>query len=147
MAIDGEYVPSPRAWVRDQVTEYEGSGGTAGTTLGDTGLPVVIVTNLGAKTGAVRKTPLMRVEHDGAYAAVGSVGGGPKNPVWVYNLRANPEVALQDGAETWTMTARELTGEERALWWERSVAAFPPYAEYQTKTDRVIPVFVLEKTG
>jgi deazaflavin-dependent oxidoreductase (nitroreductase family) len=147
MAIDGEYVPSTRAWVRDQVTEYEGSGGTAGTTLGDTGLPVVIVTNLGAKTGAVRKTPLMRVEHDGAYAAVGSVGGGPKNPVWVYNLRANPEVVLQDGPETWTMTAREVTGEERALWWERSVAAFPPYAEYQTKTDRVIPVFVLERAG
>ena len=147
MAIDGEYVPSPRAWVRDQVTEYEGSGGTAGTTLGDTGLPVVIVTNRGAKTGAVRKTPLMRVEHDGRYAAVGSVGGGPKNPVWVYNLRANPEVVLQDGAETWEMTAREVTGEERAAWWERSVAAFPPYAEYQTKTDRVIPVFVLEKNG
>jgi deazaflavin-dependent oxidoreductase (nitroreductase family) len=147
MAIDGEYVPSPRAWVRDQVTEYEGSGGTAGTTLRDTGLPVVIVTNLGAKTGAVRKTPLMRVEHDGAYVAVGSVGGGPKNPVWVYNLRANPEVVLQDGPETWTMTAREVTGEERALWWERSVAAFPPYAEYQTKTDRVIPVFVLEQAG
>ena len=147
MAIDGEYVPSTRAWVRDQVTEYEGSGGTSGTTLGDTGLPVVIVTNQGAKTGAVRKTPLMRVEHDGAYAAVGSVGGGPKNPVWVYNLRANPEVVLQDGPETWTMTAREVAGEERALWWERSVAAFPPYAEYQTKTDRVIPVFVLELAG
>jgi len=147
MAIDGEYVPSPRAWVRDQVTEYEGSGGTAGTTLGDTGLPVVIVTNLGAKTGAVRKTPLMRVEHDGSYAAVGSVGGGPKNPVWVYNLRANPEVVLQDGGETWAMTAREATGEERAAWWERSVAAYPPYAEYQKKTDRVIPVFVLEKNG
>jgi len=147
MAIDGEYMPSPRAWVRDQVTEYEGSGGTAGTTLGDTGLPVVIVTNLGAKTGAVRKTPLMRVEHDGAYAAVGSVGGGPKNPVWVYNLRANPDVVLQDGPETWAMTAREVTGEERGLWWERSVAAYPPYAEYQTKTDRLIPVFVLEKTG
>jgi F420H(2)-dependent quinone reductase len=147
MAIDGEYVPSTRAWVRDQVTEYEGSGGTAGTTLRDTGLPVVIVTNRGAKTGAVRKTPLMRVEHDGAYAAVGSVGGGPKNPVWVYNLRANPEVVLQDGPETWTMTARELTGDERALWWERSVAAFPPYAEYQTKTERVIPVFVLERVG
>ena len=145
MAIDGEYVPSTRAWVRDQVTEYEGSGGTSGTTLGDTGLPVVIVTNRGAKTGAVRKTPLMRVEHDGAYAAVGSVGGGPKNPVWVYNLRANPEVVLQDGPETWTMTAREVTGDERAQWWERSVAAFPPYAEYQTKTDRVIPVFVLER--
>jgi deazaflavin-dependent oxidoreductase (nitroreductase family) len=147
VAIDGEYVPSTRAWVRDQVTEYEGSGGTAGTTLRDTGLPVVIVTNRGAKTGAVRKTPLMRVEHDGAYAAVGSVGGGPKNPVWVYNLRANPEVVLQDGPQTWTMTARELTGDERALWWERSVAAFPPYAEYQTKTDRVIPVFVLERVG
>jgi F420H(2)-dependent quinone reductase len=147
MAIDGEYVPSPRAWVRDQVTEYEGSGGTAGTTLGETGLPVVIVTNRGAKTGAVRKTPLMRVEHDGSYAAVGSVGGAPKNPVWVYNLRANPEVVVQDGAETSEMTAREVTGEERAAWWERSVAAFPPYAEYQTKTDRVIPVFVLEKNG
>jgi deazaflavin-dependent oxidoreductase (nitroreductase family) len=147
MAIDGEYVPSPRAWVRDQVTEYEGSGGTAGTTLGETGLPVVIVTNRGAKTGAVRKTPLMRVEYDGSYAAVGSVGGGPKNPVWVYNLRANPQVVLQDGAETWQMTAREVTGEERAQWWERSVAAYPPYAEYQTKTDRVIPVFVLEKDG
>ena len=147
MAIDGEYVPSPRAWVRDQVTEYEGSGGTAGTTLGETGLPVVIVTNRGAKTGAVRKTPLMRVEYDGSYAAVGSVGGGPKNPVWVYNLRANPQVVLRDGAETWEMTAREVTGEERAQWWERSVAAYPPYAEYQTKTDRVIPVFVLEKNG
>ena len=147
MAIDGEYVPSPRAWVRDQVTEYEGSGGTAGTTLGETGLPVVIVTNRGAKTGAVRKTPLMRVEYDGSYAAVGSVGGGPKNPVWVYNLRANPQVVLRDGAETWEMTAREVTGEERAQWWERSVAAYPPYAEYQTKTDRIIPVFVLEKNG
>ena len=144
MAIDGEYVPSPRAWVRDQVTEYEGSGGTAGTTLGDTGLPVVIVTNVGAKTGAVRKTPLMRVEHEGSYAAVGSVGGAPKNPVWVYNLRANPRVVVQDGPETLELTARELDGAEREEWWERSVAAFPPYAEYQTKTDRLIPVFVLE---
>jgi len=144
MAIDGEYVPSTRAWVRDQVTEYEGSGGTAGTTLGDTGLPVVIVTNVGAKTGAVRKTPLMRVEHEGAYAAVGSVGGGPKNPVWVYNLRANPQVVVQDGPDKFELTARELTGAEREAWWERSVAAFPPYAEYQTKTDRLIPVFVLE---
>jgi len=144
MAIDGEYVPSPRAWVRDQVTEYEGSGGTAGTTLGDTGLPVVIVTNVGAKTGAVRKTPLMRVEHEGSYAAVGSVGGAPKNPVWVYNLRANPQVAVQDGPDTLELTARELAGAEREAWWERSVAAFPPYGEYQTKTDRLIPVFVLE---
>jgi deazaflavin-dependent oxidoreductase (nitroreductase family) len=144
MAIDGEYVPSTRAWVRDQVTEYEGSGGTAGTTLGDTGLPVVIVTNRGAKTGAVRKTPLMRVEHDGAYAAVGSVGGGPKNPVWVYNLRANPEVVVQDGADKFELTARELAGAERDVWWERSVAAYPDYADYAKKTDRLIPVFVLE---
>ena len=144
MTIDGEYAPSPRAWVRDQVTEYEGSGGTAGTTQRETGLPVVIVTNRGAKTGAVRKTPLMRVEHEGSYAAVGSMGGAPKNPVWVYNLRANPQVVVQDGPDTFELTAREVTGEERAAWWERSVAAFPPYAEYQQKTDRLIPVFVLE---
>ena len=147
MAVNGEYLPSPAGWVRDQVEEYEGSGGTRGTTLRDTGLPVVIVTNRGAKTGAVRKTPLMRVEHDGSYAAVGSKGGAPKNPVWVYNLRKNPEVVLQDGADSWEMTARELAGAERALWWERAVAAFPPYAQYQQRTQRLIPVFVLEKTG
>jgi deazaflavin-dependent oxidoreductase (nitroreductase family) len=144
MAIDGEYVPSPSAWVRDQVEEYEGSGGTAGTTLRDTGLAVVIVTNKGAKSGAVRKTPLMRVEHDGAYAAIASKGGAPQNPVWVYNLRANPQVVLQDGPDTFELTAREVTGTERDAWWERSVAAYPPYAQYQTKTDRLIPVFVLE---
>jgi F420H(2)-dependent quinone reductase len=144
MTIDGEYAPSPRAWVRDQVTEYEGSGGTAGTTLGESGLPVVIVTNRGAKTGAVRKTPLMRVAHEGSYAAIGSMGGAPKNPVWVYNLRANPQVVVQDGPGTFELTAREVSGEERAAWWERSVAAYPPYAEYQQKTDRLIPVFVLE---
>ena len=147
MAVNGEYVPSPAAWVRDQVEEYEGSGGRQGTTLRDTGLPVVIVTNRGAKTGAVRKTPLMRVEHDGSYLAVGSKGGAPKNPVWVYNLRKNPDIVLQDGADKWEMTARELTGAERARWWERAVAAVPPYAEYQRRTQRVIPVFVLEKTG
>jgi deazaflavin-dependent oxidoreductase (nitroreductase family) len=147
MAIDGEYVPSTRQWVRDQVEEYEGSGGTVGTTLRETGLPVVIVTNLGAKTGVVRKTPLMRVEHEGVYAAVGSMGGAPKNPVWVYNLRKNPRVVLQDGARSWEMTAREVSGAERETWWERSVAAFPPYAEYQKRTDRVIPVFVLEPVG
>ena len=146
MAIDGEYMPSPAAWVRDQVEEYEGSGGTAGTTLLDTGLPVVIVTNLGAKTGAVRKTPLMRVEHEGAYAAVGSKGGAPQNPVWVYNLRQNPQVVLQDGPRTWEMTAREVQGAEREAWWERAVAAYPPYADYQKKTDRLIPVFILEHT-
>ncbi|MGH3211341.1 MAG: nitroreductase family deazaflavin-dependent oxidoreductase [Trebonia sp.] len=146
MAIDGEYVPSPAAWVRDQVEEYEGSGGTTGTTLRDTGLPVVIVTNLGAKTGAVRKTPLMRVEHEGSYAAVGSKGGAPQNPVWVYNLRNNPRVVVQDGKRSRELTAREVTGDERAAWWERAVAAYPPYADYQLKTDRLIPVFVLEAT-
>lgn len=146
MTIDGEYLPSPRAWVRNQVEEYEGSGGSSGTTLRETGLAVVIVTNIGAKTGAVRKTPLMRVEHEGGYAAVGSMGGAPKNPVWVYNVRENPQVVLQDGAETWEMTAREVSGDERAAWWERAVAAYPPYAEYQTRTERVIPVFVLERT-
>jgi deazaflavin-dependent oxidoreductase (nitroreductase family) len=144
MAIDGKYVPSPSAWVRDQVEEYEGSGGTAGTTLGESGLPVVIVTNKGAKTGAVRKTPLMRVEHEGAYAAIGSKGGAPQNPVWVYNLRAHPQVVVQDGPDTFELAAREVTGAERDAWWDRSVAAYPPYAEYQTKTDRLIPVFVLE---
>jgi deazaflavin-dependent oxidoreductase (nitroreductase family) len=147
MTIDGDYVPSPRAWVRDQVEEYEQSGGTTATTLRDTGLAVVIVTNRGAKTGALRKTPLMRVEHEGTYAAVGSQGGAQRNPVWVYNLRAHPQVVLQDGPHTWDMTARELAGDERAAWWERAVAAYPPYAEYQTRTDRLIPVFVLESAG
>lgn len=144
MAIDGEYVPSTAAWVRDQVEEYEGSGGTTGTTLRDTGQPVVIVTNRGAKTGAVRKTPLMRVEHEGVYLAVGSKGGAPQHPVWVYNLRADPRVVVQDGPRTWEATAREISGDERALWWERAVVAFPPYADYQKKTDRLIPLFVLE---
>jgi deazaflavin-dependent oxidoreductase (nitroreductase family) len=147
MAIDGEYVPSTAAWVRDQVDEYEGSGGTAGTTLRDTGLPVVIITNRGARTGAVRKTPLMRVEHEGVYAAIGSKGGAAENPVWVYNLRKNPQVVLQDGADSWEMTAREISGDERAAWWERSVAAYPPYAEYQQKTGRLIPIFLLERSG
>jgi deazaflavin-dependent oxidoreductase (nitroreductase family) len=144
MAIDGEYVPSPSAWVRDQVDEYEKSGGTSGTTLTDTGLPVVVVTNKGAKTGAIRKTPLMRVEHEGAYLAVGSKGGAPENPVWVYNLRANPGVVVQDGPKTAAMTAREISGDEREIWWKRAVAAYPSYADYQKKTDRLIPLFVLE---
>jgi deazaflavin-dependent oxidoreductase (nitroreductase family) len=147
MAIDGEYVPSPQPWVRDQVNEYEGSGGVAGTTLLDTGMPVVIVTNRGAKTGAVRKTPLMRVEHEGSYAAFGSKGGAPQNPVWVYNLRAHPDVVVQDGPEKFELRARELSGAERELWWERGVAVYPPYAEYQQKTDRLIPVFVLERVS
>jgi F420H(2)-dependent quinone reductase len=144
MPLHGEYAPSPRSWVRDQVELFENSAGTEGTTLLDTGLPVVIVTNLGARTGRVRKTPLMRVEHDGRYAAVASMGGAPKNPVWYYNLKANPTVELQDGPERSDMVARELTGSERAEWWDRAVAAYPPYAEYQTKTARQIPVFLLE---
>jgi deazaflavin-dependent oxidoreductase (nitroreductase family) len=144
MPVQGEYEPSPAQWVRDQVEEYEGSGGTRGTTLTDTGLPVVVVTNLGATSGKVRKTPLMRVEHDGAYAAVGSKGGAPKDPLWVGNLRANPRVQVQDGSSKQDMVAREITGAERDAWWQRAVAAFPPYAEYQQKTNRVIPVFVLE---
>lgn len=148
MAINGEYTPSPEAWVRDQVDEYERSGGTSGTTLLDTGMPVVIVTNRGAKSGKVRKTPLMRVEHEGAYLAVASKGGAPENPFWYYNLVANPDVEVQDGTDKWEATAREIGDEEeRAAWWERAVAAYPPYAEYQEKTDRLIPMFVLEKNA
>jgi deazaflavin-dependent oxidoreductase (nitroreductase family) len=147
MPVHGEYEPSSAQWVRDQVDEYEGSGGTKGTTLRDTGLPVVVITNLGVKSGKVRKTPLMRVEHDGHYAAVGSKGGAPDNPLWVANFRANPQVELQDGAHKQDMIAREVSGEERAAWWERAVAAFPPYADYQKRTDRLIPVFVLEPSA
>ena len=139
-----EYQPSTRAWVRDQVELYESSGGTQGTTLRDTGLPVVIITNRGARSGALRKTPVMRVEHGGRYAAVASQGGAPTHPFWYYNLRAHPRVELQDGPAKQEMTAREVSGEERAQWWERAVAAYPPYAEYQQKTSRQIPVFVLE---
>jgi deazaflavin-dependent oxidoreductase (nitroreductase family) len=144
MPVEGDYQPSPRAWVRDQVELYEGSGGTQGTTLRDTGLPVVIITNRGARTGVVHKTPVMRVEHGGRYAAVASQGGAPTHPFWYYNLRAHPQVELQDGPDRQDMTAREVSGEERAQWWERAVAAYPPYAEYQQKTSRQIPVFVLE---
>jgi deazaflavin-dependent oxidoreductase (nitroreductase family) len=144
MPLEGEYVPSTRGWVRDQVELFEGSGGMAGTTLRDTDMPVVVVTNIGAKTGKVRKTPLMRVEHDGRYAAVASLGGAPKNPVWYYNLKANPRVEVQDGPKRTDMIAREITGAERAEWWERAVAAYPPYSEYQERTSRRIPVFVLE---
>jgi F420H(2)-dependent quinone reductase len=144
MPVEGEYEPSTAAWVRDQVELYESSGGTQGTTLRDTGLPVVIVTNRGAKSGKVHKTPVMRVEHDGRYAMVASKGGAPAHPLWYYNVRANPLVEVQDGAHKQDMTAREISGQERADWWERAVAAYPPYAEYQQKTTRQIPVFVLE---
>ena len=144
MPLEGEYAPSTAKWVRDQVELYESSGGTEGTTLRDTGLPVVIVTNRGARSGKLRKTPLMRVEHEGRYAAVASKGGAPEHPDWYENLRAEPHVELQDGPVKQDMRAREVQGEERAQWWERAVAAFPPYAEYQERTDRQIPVFVLE---
>jgi deazaflavin-dependent oxidoreductase (nitroreductase family) len=144
MPVQGEYEPSTAAWVRDQVEAYEKSGGTEGTTLRDTGLPVVIVTNLGVSSGKVRKTPVMRVEHDGKYAMVGSKGGAPENPVWVYNVRANPHVEVQDGPHKQDMVAREISGDERAEWWRRAVDAFPPYADYQKKTTREIPVFILE---
>ena len=145
MPITGEYEPSATKWVRDQVELIEKSGGTEGTTL--RGMPVIVVTNRGAKSGKVRKTPLMRVEHDGSYAAVASRGGAPTHPVWYWNLLADPHVELQDGPSRWDMVAREVTGDEKAIWWERAVAAFPDYAEYQKKTDREIPVFVLEPAG
>jgi len=147
MTLQGEYAPSAAQWVRDQVEAYERSGGREANTLRDTGLPVVIVTMRGNQSGKVRKIALMRVEHDGDYALVASKGGAPKHPVWYYNLKKNPQVELQDGPDKWEMTARELSGDERAAWWERAVAAYPPYAEYQTKTDRLIPLFLLEKTS
>jgi deazaflavin-dependent oxidoreductase (nitroreductase family) len=140
-----DYIPSPRQWVRDQVELYEGSGGTQGTTLRDTGLPVVVVTHTGNKTGAIRKTPLMRVQDGVNYVLVGSVGGAPANPVWVYNLRANPAVEIRDHTTVQPMRVREVTDEaERARLWGLAVAAFPPYGEYQAKTTRRIPVFVAE---
>ena len=147
MAVEGTYEPSTQGWVRDQVELYESSGGTRGTTLRDTGLPVVIITNRGVNSGKVRKTPVMRVEHEGRYAAVASRGGAPEHPSWYYNLRANPRVELQDGPRKQEMVAREVTGSERAQWWDRAVTAYPPYAEYQEKTARQIPVFVLEPAG
>ncbi|MFF1926377.1 nitroreductase family deazaflavin-dependent oxidoreductase [Streptomyces sp. NPDC058221] len=142
MPLQGEYAPSPAQWVRDQVEQYEGSGGTEGTTMRD--MPVIILTTRGAKSGKIRKTPLMRVEHNGAYAVVASQGGAPKHPVWYHNLVADPRAELQDGPVRQDMTVREVTGDEKAIWWERAVEAFPDYADYQKKTDRQIPVLVLE---
>jgi deazaflavin-dependent oxidoreductase (nitroreductase family) len=147
MPLEGEYEPSPEQWVREQVELYESSGGTKGTTLMDTGMPVVLLTTVGARSGKIRKTPVMRVEHDGRYAVVASLGGAPKHPVWYHNVKAQPHVELQDGPVKQDMTAREVTGAEKDEWWERAVAAYPPYADYQRKTDRAIPVFVLEPTG
>jgi deazaflavin-dependent oxidoreductase (nitroreductase family) len=143
MPIEGEYEPSPAQWVRDQVAEYESSGGQRGNMLGNTEMPVIIVTMRGRVSGKVRKLPVMRVEHGGQYAIVASKGGTPENPGWYHNLVANPAaVAIQDGPEPFDVEVREVSGAERVAWWERAVAAYPPYAEYQTKTSRVIPVFV-----
>ena len=142
MPITGEYEPSASAWVADQVAEYEASGGTRANTLRDTGLPVVIVTMIGAKTGKVRKIGLMRVEHDGEYALVASKGGHPQNPGWYANLVADPRVMIQDGPEPLDYVVREVQGTERQKWWDRAVAAFPTYTAYAEKTDRLIPVLV-----
>jgi deazaflavin-dependent oxidoreductase (nitroreductase family) len=142
MPLQGEYEPSPAKWVRDQVGEYESSGGTRATTL--RGVPVVVITSVGAGTGKLRKNPVMRVEHDGVYAAVASKGGAPQHPSWYRNLVAHPLVELQDETSKGDYTVRQASGEERELWWGRAVEVWPDYAEYQTKTDRQIPVLVLE---
>ena len=148
MPLEGEYAPSPWDWVREQVEEYEASNGQRANTLLDTGLPVVIVTTRGRKSGKIRKFPLMRVEHDGEYALVASLGGAPTNPTWYGNLIADPTaLMIQDGAEPRDFVAREVQGDERALWWERAVEAYPSYAEYQTKTSRIIPVFVATRSN
>jgi deazaflavin-dependent oxidoreductase (nitroreductase family) len=142
MPLEGVYEPSSAKWVRDQVEEYESSGGSDGATL--RGVPVVVVTSIGANSGKLRKNPVMRIEHDGVYAAVASKGGAPQNPAWYRNFVEHPLVELQDGSAKADYNAREISGEERALWWKRALEVWPDYAEYQTKTDRQIPVFVLE---
>jgi F420H(2)-dependent quinone reductase len=142
MPLTGEYEPNTLTWVRDQVALYESSGGTEGTTI--RGLPVVVITNRGARSGKLRKIAVMRVEHDGRYAAVASRGGAPTHPLWYHNMIANPHVELQDGPTKQDMIARELHGEEKALWWKRAVEAYADYADYQKKTDREIPVLLLE---
>jgi len=142
MALSGEYEPSPEKWVRDQVEAYESSGGTKGTTL--RGVQVVVVTSVGARSGKLRKNPLMRVEHDGSYALVASKGGAPEHPTWYHNLVAHPTVELQDGPDRRDYSVRLAEGDERAAWWDRAVAVWPAYADYQLKTNREIPVFVAE---
>jgi F420H(2)-dependent quinone reductase len=145
MPLEGEYEPSSQQWVRDQVEEYESSGGTRGTTL--RGVPVVVITSRGARSGKLRKNPVMRVEHDGIYAAVASKGGAPAHPSWYRNFVEHPLVELQDGPAKGDYRAREVSGDERTRWWARALEVWPDYAEYQTKTDREIPVFVLEPVG
>ena len=141
--LQGESAPSPWQWVRDQVAEYEASGGARANTLMETGMPIIVVTTRGAKTGKLRKNPVMKVEHEGEYALVASKGGAPQNPEWYHNLVAHPdEVVLQDGPEPVVVAIRQVAGDEKVAWWERAVAAYPPYAEYQEKTARQIPVFI-----
>jgi F420H(2)-dependent quinone reductase len=145
MPLEGEYAPSTAAWARRQAEQYEATNGVEAADL--RGRPVIVLTSVGAKTGKLRKTALMRVEHEGTYAVVASIGGAPKHPVWYYNLKANPdEVVIQDGAEPFEVRVREVTGDEKAAWWKRAVAAYPPYEEYQERTDRQIPVFVASRT-
>jgi deazaflavin-dependent oxidoreductase (nitroreductase family) len=143
MPLVGEYEPSTQAWVREQVEEYEASGGTRANTLRDTGMPIIVVTNRGARSGKLRKTPLMRVEHGGEYLLVASKGGAPDNPTWYGNLIADPSsVTIQDGPEPFDVEVRELDGDERTVWWDRAVAVFPPYADYQKRAERRIPLLL-----
>jgi F420H(2)-dependent quinone reductase len=145
MALTGTYVPSTAQWVRDQVAEYEATNGEKAGTLRDTGYPIVVITSVGSSSGNLRKNPVMRVERDGAYLAVASQGGAPKDPAWADNFRKHPEVELQDKSEKHLYRARELSGEERADWWQHAVDTWPTYASYQEKTDRLIPIFLLER--
>ncbi len=147
MGFDGEYGPSTWEWVADQAAEYEASNGQQANTLRDTGLPIIVMTTIGHKTGLVRKVPLMKVEHEGIYAIVASKGGAVNHPGWYHNLLADPTVLIQDGPEPFETTVRLATGGERAEWWDRSVAAYSPYADYQEKTDREIPLFLTETTA
>lgn len=145
MPLSGDYAPSTSDWARENAEQYMASGGKEGTAL--QGKPVILLSTIGAKTGKLRKTPLMRVEHAGEYAIVASLGGAPKHPVWYHNVKANPRVELQDGTESGDYEAREVFGDEKAAWWERAVEVWPDYANYQTKTDRQIPVFVLTRVN
>jgi deazaflavin-dependent oxidoreductase (nitroreductase family) len=148
MALDGEYEPSKAKWVRDQVEKYEATGGREANVLrGHPEWPIVVITSRGARSGKLRKNPVMRVEHDGVYAAVASYGGSPEHPVWYHNFLAHPEVELQDGPEPHLYRVRIAEGEERAIWWKRAVEQYSPYAEYQERTDREIPVFLLERVA
>jgi F420H(2)-dependent quinone reductase len=148
MPLQGEYAPpGPDEYVREQVETWERSDGQEGNTLLDTGLAIVIVVNRGAKSGKLHRTPLMRVEHEGKYLAVGSKGGAHMNPIWVNNIRTHPDVEVWDRSARGDYTAREIEGEERDHWWERAVAAYPPFADYQTRTNRLIPLFVLAASG